>query len=355
MKSFIRPLAAIVALSAACCGFAGQDGAGLYRIASAQVIKSATTPNWDYLAFDAAHSNLYIARRDDGILVYDTKARKLRGALEHTRGGNAVILVPDLNHGFAITQDGSATIFDLSSRKTLKRVKFGEDADSGTYDPVTKQVMITRGDSKQVTFLDANTGAVTGHLAIDSKKIEGAAPDGQGQILVALRDRNKVLRIDAAERKVLAEYPTGPGCEQPNGLAYDPASKRVFVGCRGTSPVLAVLDAASGRVVSTTVIGRGNDIVAFDAAERRIYTANGVDANMVVIDQVDADTYRIAQATNTRPNARTMALDPKTKAVYLVAAEGAVDGRRDWNRTVAPFYPNTYFKNTFTLLTLTRQ
>jgi DNA-binding beta-propeller fold protein YncE len=354
MKSFFRPFAAIVALSAACCAFAGQDGV-LYRIASAQVIKSATTPNWDYLAFDATHSTLYIARRDDGILVYDAKAKKLRGALEHTRGGNAVILAPDLNRGFAINLDGSATIFDLSSRKTLQRVKFGEDADFGTYDPVTKQVMITRGHSKQVTFLDAKTGNVTGHLAIDSKMIEGSAPDGQGHILVALRDRNKVLRIDAAERKVLAEYATAPSCEQPNGLAYDPASKRVFVGCRGTTPVLTAMDAASGRIVSTTAIGRGNDIVVFDAADRRIYTSNGVDANMVVIDQVDPDTYRIAQATNTRPNARTMALDPKTKAVYLVAAEGAVDGSKDWSRNVAPFYPNTYFKNTFTLLTLTRQ
>jgi hypothetical protein len=50
-----------------------------------------------------------------------------------------------------------------------------------------------------------------------------------------------------------------------------------------------------------------------------------------------------------------MALDPQTKTVYLVAAEGTVDVRKDWNKAVAPFYPNTYFKNTFTLLTLKRQ
>jgi hypothetical protein len=31
-----------------------------------------------------------------------------------------------------------------------------------------------------------------------------------------------------------------------------------------------------------------------------------------------------------------------------VAADGAVDGKREWNRAAAPLYPNTYFKDTFT-------
>jgi DNA-binding beta-propeller fold protein YncE len=353
MKTIPAAALAVLAMSGALFACAAH-AEPLYRIQSAQTIPSASAPNWDYLAFDDAHSILYIARRDDGILVYDAKAKKLRGALADTKGGNAVILVPEYNRGYAINLDGTATVFDLATRKTLQRVKFGDDADFGTYDPVSKQVMVTRGHSKQVTFIDARSGNVNGHLAIDSKMIEGSAPDGKGGIFVALRDKNKVLRIDARERKVVAEHST-PGCELPNGLALDTKTQRAFVGCRGSSPVLAVLDTEMGRIVSTTPIGRGNDIVVFDAGQRKVYTSNGVDANMVVIDQVDADTYKIAEATNTRPNARTMALDAKTKTVYLVSAEGAVDGNKEWNRTVAPFYPNTYFKDTFTLLTLSRR
>lgn len=75
----------------------------------------------------------------------------------------------------------------------------------------------------------------------------------------------------------------------------------------------------------------------------------------MVIDQIDANTYRLAEATTTRPNARTMALDPKTKKVFLVTAEGTVDPTKKVNRAVAPFYPNKYFSDTFTLLTLSRQ
>ena len=71
----------------------------------------------------------------------------------------------------------------------------------------------------------------------------------------------------------------------------------------------------------------------------------------MIIDQVDADTYKLAEAVTTRPYARTLAVDFKTKKVYLVTAEGTVDPSKPWKAEVAPFYPNTYFHNTFTLLT----
>ena len=104
-------------------------------------------------------------------------------------------------------------------------------------------------------------------------------------------------------------------------------------------------------MITTLEIGRGNDGVIYDAATRKIYTSNGVDANLVIYDQVDADTYKLAEATTTRPYARTMALDPKTKKVYLVTAEGTADPSKKINKAVAPFYPNRYFPDTFTVLT----
>ena len=89
----------------------------------------------------------------------------------------------------------------------------------------------------------------------------------------------------------------------------------------------------------------------YDADTKKIYTSNGVDANLVIYDQVDANTYKLAEATTTRPYARTMALDPKTKKVYMVTAEGTSDPAKKINKAVAPFYPNRYFPDTFTVLT----
>ena len=65
-----------------------------------------------------------------------------------------------------------------------------------------------------------------------------------------------------------------------------------------------------------------------------------MDANLVIYDQVNADTYKLAEATTTRPYARTMALDPKTKKIFLPAAEfletPATDPSKRPVRTVKP-------------------
>jgi len=325
-----------------------------YQLESALTIPSPTAPNWDYLTYDASRDCLYIARRDDGILIYDAKAKKITGVIENTKSGNATTLVPEFDRGYVTNTDGSMTVFRLSTLKTLDRFKIGDDADNAFYDPVTKQLLVTMGDSKQAAFIDAQTGKLAGILKIDSDKLEGAAPDGQGNYFMALRDRNTVVRIDARTRKVTAEWPV-EGYTLPNGLAYDAATKRIFVSTRGTNPSLLVLDAETGKIVAHPAIGRGNDLVIFDAETRKIYTSNGFDGTLVIIDQVDADTYKLVEAATTRPYARTMAIDPKTKRVFLVTAEGTVDPAKAWKSGIAPFYPNKYFKDTFTLLTYTRQ
>jgi DNA-binding beta-propeller fold protein YncE len=320
-----------------------------YRLETAATLRSAS-PDWDYLTLDESRGYLFIGRRADGVTVYDLKAKKVVRTLEKSDDANAVVLVPEFDRGYTTNGDGSTTVFQLSTLRLIERIKFGEDADSGFYDPITRQIAFTMGDSQKVAFLDARTGKLLGDLALDSKKLDGTAPDGEGNLFMALRDRNAVAKIDVAGRKLLALWKT-EGCEQPTAVAYDRADRRIFIGCRGTRPVLAVMDAGSGKVIGTWEIGRGNDGVIYDAGARRVYTSNGIDANLVIYDQLDADTYRLAEATTTRPYARTMALDRKTKRVYLVTAEGTADPEKKINKAVAPFYPNRYYPDTFTVLT----
>jgi DNA-binding beta-propeller fold protein YncE len=347
-------LSRCVAAAAAASAAFSADAAPLYQIDSAVTLEGPASPNWDYLAFDPATSLLYVSLRADGALVYDTRVKKVVRTLDDTKGANAFVLLPEVDRGFVINQDGSATVFELATHKTLDRVRFAAEADNGFYDPVTRQVLVTTGGAHEAVFLDPKNGEVLGRLRVDSSKLEGTAPDGKGNMFMALRDRNKVLRIDMGRREVTAEWTT-LGCEQPNGVAFDATYNRVLVACRGSNPVLAAMNADNGKVVSTVPIGRGSDVMVFDAQQRKIYTANGVDANMTVIDQLDADTYKVAEVPTTRPYARTMAFDPRTKAVYLVAAEGTVDPGRKWVSDVATYYPNTYFKDTFTVLSLQRR
>jgi hypothetical protein len=350
--SIARLIGSVLAAAAAALAAGAASAQPFYRLESAVPLKSAA-PQWDYVTFEPTRSFLYIGRRADGVTVYDVKARRVVRSIENSQDANGTTLVEEFDRGYTINGDGTSTVFQLSSLKTMARIKIGDDADNAFYEPVTKQVAFMMGDSKQIAFVDAKTGSVVGKLKMESHKLDGSAADGEGNLFVAQRDRNSVARVDARQRQITAEWQT-TGCDEPTGLALDRLSKRIFVGCRGKTPVLAILDAESGRVIATLPIGRGNDGVIYDPDTRKVYTSNGVDGNLVIYDQVDPDTYRLSEAATTRPYARTMALDQKTKKVYLVTAEGTVDPSKKVNSGPGAFYPNTYFANTFTLLTFAR-
>lgn len=322
---------------------------GMYHLESAVTLPGAD-PSWDYLALEQARGRLFIGRRAAGVTVYDVAARRVLTVIAQSEGANATTLAPDVDRGFTVNEDGSVTMFELSTLRTLARLKVGEDADAAVYEPVSRQIAVTQGDSHRIVMLDAASGHIAGVVTTRSSKLDGAAADGAGGMFVAERDRNAVLHVDVRQRRIVSEWKV-TGCSEPTGLAYDSAHARIFVGCRGEHPVLAVLDAASGGVVAGLPIGRGNDGVIYDAGTRRIYTSNGVDANIVIYEQTDANHYRLADAPTTRPFARTMAFDTATKRIYLVTAEGTVDLKRPRKTSVSAFYPNRYFDNTFTLLT----
>lgn len=320
-----------------------------YRLDAVIPLKGKA-PNWDHLTYDAATGRLYLARRGGGVTVLDARSRKVIGAIEGADGANAVALAPEFDRGYTANGDGVATVFRLSTLKTLGRIKMGESADGAFYDEVHKLVVVTRGDDHRLTFIDARTGKIRGEVTTASKELESVAVDAKGAVYVAERDKVAVAKVDPMTLTILQEWPVGADCALPTGIAVDSAHQRLFIGCKGDKPVLAVLDLATGQTVASAAIGRGNDGLVFDPARKRLIAANGVEGNLVVFDQVDADHYRLNQAVTTAPLARTLAYDPKTAAVFTMTAEGVVDPSRPINRRAGSFYPNAYYDDTFRVL-----
>jgi DNA-binding beta-propeller fold protein YncE len=346
---------ALVALAAtpALAKEGGPIPARFFKLQSA-VKLAGKAPDWDYLALDAARHHLFIARRGAGLWVYDTAANRLILKMPKSEGAGATLIVPELGRGYTSNEDGSTTVFALATLKPMARVKFADDADAASYDPVSGQVAFISADSQKISFVNAKTLKVGATVALTTKKADGSAADGEGHILLAERDRNMLALIDVASAKVTDEWPI-TGCVQPTGLAFDRIQHRAFVGCRSAKPVLAVVNTDTGATVTTLDIGRGNDGVVYDAKRQNIITTNGVDANIVVFHQDDADHYHLVQAITTRPNARTMAYDERAQKIFTVTAEGAVDPSQKVNTGPSPFYPNVYFNDSFVVLTYAPQ
>ncbi len=338
-----------VQASAAPADDQGRVPDGFFRLRSAVMLKGPA-PDWDYLAFDGARQHLFIARRDAGLWVFDTGSQRLIRRIANTAGAGAALLVPALNRGYSTNEDGSTTVFNLATLATITRIKFAADADAASYDPVTGRIAFVSGDSRTLTLIDARSLKITARITLEAHKADASAADGTGAILLNERDRDMVARFDATTGRMTAEWPT-TGCSQPTGMAVDTQSHRAFVGCRGAKPVLLVMNSDTGAIVARMDLGRGNDGVVYDPLRHRILTTNGVDGNLIIFHQDDADQYRMEQAITTRPNARTIAYDAARQRVFTVTAEGVVDPARPVNTGPATFYPNAYYDESFVVLT----
>ena len=319
------------------------------------------TGAWDYVSLDPIQNRLYIGHRKDGLQVFDVDAGKMlqtvRGTAEAS--SNGAILIPEFDLGVSTNENGTIIPFVMKTLEAREPLKLGEELDTGHYDPFNKRLVMNMAPDKDGTdaiVLDVPTLSRVGVIRLPTKKMEGADSDGAGGFYVAARDTSTVYRLDTAKLALTATWPT-PGCAQTNSLTIDRANKRIFLGCRGSDtvkPSFAVMNAEDGKIIFTAEIGGGNDGMAYDPELKRIFLANGVGAVLNVFEQVSANVYRPVEALGTRSGMRTLAMHPRTKKLYAVAADGSADMGKKVLTAVSPFYANTFFPNSFTVVTISK-
>lgn len=270
---------------------------------------------WDYLAVDSQNRRLYVSHGTK-VDVLNLDTRKIAGKIDGLKGVHGIAIANDLGKGF-ITSGGDSTvvIFDLKTLKTLGSVKTGTNPDGVVYEPKSKRVLSFNGRSNDATVIDAVAGKSVGTIALGGRP-EFPAADGRGNVYANIEDKSEIVHIDPVKMEVKARWPILP-CEGPSGLAMDTAARRLFAVCDKT---MAVVNADTGKLVTTVPIGDGPDAVVYDAGIKTIFSSNG-EGTITVVRQESADHYKVEYTAKTQPGARTLALDPKTHTLYLSVAD----------------------------------
>ncbi len=273
---------------------------------------------WDYLTLDSQANRLYVARTDC-VQIIDTERGALVRTIPGLEGGHGVALAPELNDGFATSgQSGSVLRFNLTSLRPYGApIAVGKKPDAIAYEPLTRHVFVFNGESHDASVIDAATATVVATIPLGGAP-EFAVPDGRGTLFVNLEDKSEVLAVDAQKNTVTHHWPLAPGAE-PTGLALDPLKHRLFAGCRNGQ--LIVLDAQSGKHLAELPIGKGVDACAVDPGTGLAFASCG-DGTMTVVqeDPAKPGEFQVLEVVKTQRGARTMALDPRTHAVYLATA-----------------------------------
>ncbi len=270
---------------------------------------------WDYMHFHAASNQLFIAHGDE-LTVVDTATDKLAGNVTGLDDSHGIAFDPATGLGYT---DSSGTrtlsVFNPSTLHVQKTLPSLDDTDGMVFDPASRKLFVAAGDSGAVLALDPATGTET-KIPLGGKP-EYLAANGQGQLFVALNDKNEIAALNTQTGQVTSHWPL-PGCDAPTGLAMDPRAGRVFASCQNGK--LAVMNSGTGQEVALLPIGKGSDSAAFDPRRHLIFSANSV-GMLSIIREISPDHYTVLPPVKTRPGARTMAVDEANGDVFLVAAK----------------------------------
>src|SRR5438034_6280570 len=178
-----------------------------------------------------------------------------------------------------------------------------------TLDSSTRRLYISH--ATQVDVLDADTGKLVGTIP-DTPGVHGIAIASAFKHGFTSNGReNKVSMFDPATLQLIKKIDVGKG---PDGIYYDPGSKRVFTNNHGTHDITAI-DAATGDVVGT-VKAQGDGEEAIIGADGLIYVNSEDTAEVVVFDPKSLEVKkRFPIGVAAIPTG--LAYDVKTKRLFI--------------------------------------
>ena len=278
-------------------------------------IKIGGTGGWDYVTVDSNAHRLY-ATHGTVVDVVDLDSGKPVGSIPQLHGVHGVALAPEINKGFISNgQSNSVTIFDVKTLAKSGEPATGMNPDSICYEPKTQRVFTFNGRSNDSTAINAKTGEPLTTFAVGGKP-EFCVADGAGKLYVNLEDKGAIVEIDAAKPAVLRTGSIAP-CQEPSGLAMDSKDGVLFSVC--DNKMMTVTDIKSLKVVATPAIGANPDAAGFDPGAGLAFSSNG-EGTLTIVKEVDGK-WQAVDTVQTERGARTMAIDPRTHRVYLLAAE----------------------------------
>jgi len=298
--------------------FAQQSG---YTVTDSFHIKSPGW--WDYIAVN--NNKLYVSHGTQ-VNILDENNGDSIGVIPNTTGVHGIAFDNSLNKGF--TSNGglnNVTVFDLTTNKILQQIATGVGPDAIFYDDYSKKIITCNGRGQSLSVIDPKSGKVVSTIPLSGKP-ETAVSDGKGNVFVNIEDKSAISKINMHTYKVEKTWPIAPG-ESPSGLAIDRKTNRLFAGC--DNKMMIVLDAETGKVVSTPAIGEGCDGTNFDPELKYAYSSNG-EGTLTVIKEISKDKFEVIDNVPTKKGARTNCLDLSTHALYLPTADfgAAVQGER---------------------------
>ena len=281
--------------------------------------------------FDA-ENNLYLGRITGfhGLAAADDPCGRIEGM-----GPNGVLVTPD-NHVWADDAHGTVRVFDLSSAKPpysglspAATISTGAvcRADEIGFDPKDHVIVVGNPEEHPPFATIISSDAPYEILS----KIPFPNADGLeqplwdpglkgGRMLLTVPgkgDGSEVAVLDLSKPKspvVETTYST-PGCG--SGLALGP-SQHLLVGCGGGKPLI-IINALTGKMITTVADTHGADEVWYNAGENHFYAPSGQNPTPT-LSVIDAESGKLITNLPAGPGSHSVAAYSGNNHVFVPIA-----------------------------------
>ena len=295
---------------------------------------------WDYLNMDENSGHLFISHGTQTQVINGVTGEMV-GTIADTPGVHGIAFVQAQNKAFiSCGGDNTIRVVNLKTLDLISSIEInGENPDAILYDDFSDRIFVYNGRSNDATVIDPNTDKVLATIPFQGKP-EASATDHQGKIYVNIEDKSQVDVIDTKTMKVINSWSVAPG-EEPSGLALDTTTHRLFSVC--SNKKMVVLDAETGKVITTLDTGAGTDGCVFDSEYNRVYSSNG-EGTLTVVQENGPDDFSVLANIETQVGARTICLNPKNHHLYLSTATYGVapEPTKENPRPRRPIKPDSF-------------
>jgi DNA-binding beta-propeller fold protein YncE len=257
---------------------------------------------------------LFINHMNAGrLVVFDLDSAKVIGEVPGLDRATGVWPVP-AHHMVYVSAAGRHEVVGIDDRTLTISARVGgiRFPDGIGYAPIEHKVFVSDEVGGTEVVIDARTNTKRSTIDLGGEAGNTHYDSVSHCVLVAVQTRNQLVAIDPVTERIVARYDLA-GADHPHGFTVDEAGRLAFISCEGNARLL-VVDLRTMKVLSTHRVGDDPDVLAWDAAWRRLYVASesGVVSAFVVEDKV------IHPAGEARMlHAHTVAVDPRTHRVYL--------------------------------------
>lgn len=293
------------------------SSSGPYKVL--KKVKVGGDGGFDYISADVANRRLYVPRNGPmgQLTVFNLDTLEPVGAIPNVKSGGSAV-DPKSHHGFSTTKP--ITMWDSNTLQVIKMIDVDGRPDGIMFDPYNERVWVLSHMPPYATVIDAKEGTVVGTVDLGGQP-EQAASDGKGTVYVNVMDKANIAVVDANKLTVTKHIDlSSKGVDAGSGLSFDAKNHILFSYWRLPSPVVLIVNAENGNIITSLPTAINVDTVAFNPATMEAIATAG-EGLIVFVKENSPTSFEVEQRLPTMVGARNIVLDTKTNHVASVAFE----------------------------------